>query len=207
MIDRRAAVVLGASGHGKVVIATLCASGWEVTALHDDDPTRLGNVILGVSVVGPIDLWLATTGERGVIGIGSNRMRSAVAARLKGSSFATAVHPMAWVAPTARLGEGTVVFAGAVIQPDTVIGRHVIVNTGASVDHDCRIGDFVHIAPGGRLAGSVTVGEGSLIGLGAVVIPGVRIGAWATVGAGASVIEDVPAGATVVGVPARRREK
>jgi sugar O-acyltransferase (sialic acid O-acetyltransferase NeuD family) len=207
MARRKTAVVLGASGHAKVVIATLLASGWEVMAAYDDDPTRLGSVVMGVPVVGPIDLWSATAGEQGVIAIGSNRVRAAVAARLKGRRFATAVHPMAWVAPTARLGKGTVVFAGAIIQPDTVLGRHVIVNTGASIDHDCRVDDFVHIAPGVRLAGGVTVGEGALVGIGASVIPGVRIGAWATAGAGACVIRDVPACATVAGVPARSREK
>ena len=48
-----------------------------------------------------------------------------------------------------------------------------------------------------------TVEAGALVGIGAVVLPGKTIGAWATVGAGAVVIDDVPAGATVVGVPAR----
>lgn len=207
MVEARKVAVFGVSGHAKVVVETLHAAGWDVVAAYDDDPALLGKVILGVSVIGPIQLWAAGAGERGVIAIGSNRARGAVAAQFEGGCFATAVHPMAWVAPTALLGEGTVVFAGAMIQPDTVVGRHVIVNTGASIDHDCVVGDFVHIAPGVRLAGGVTVGEGAFIGIGAVVIPGVRIGEWATVGAGAAVTRNVPAGATVVGVPARQKEK
>jgi len=36
-----------------------------------------------------------------------------------------------------------------------------------------------------------------------VVLPGLREGAGATLGAGAVAVRDVPAGATVVGVPAR----
>ena len=43
------------------------------------------------------------------------------------------------------------------------------------------------------------------IGTGAVILGGVRIGAGALVGAGAVVTRDVPAGATVVGSPARAR--
>jgi acetyltransferase-like isoleucine patch superfamily enzyme len=44
---------------------------------------------------------------------------------------------------------------------------------------------------------------GASIGSGATILGGVRIGAGAMVGAGAVVVEDVPAGATVVGNPAR----
>ena len=41
------------------------------------------------------------------------------------------------------------------------------------------------------------------IGTGAKLIGPVRVGAGATIGANAVVVDDVPAGATVVGVPAR----
>jgi acetyltransferase EpsM len=36
-----------------------------------------------------------------------------------------------------------------------------------------------------------------------VLLPNISVGKWATVGAGAVVIKDVPAGATVVGNPAK----
>lgn len=47
------------------------------------------------------------------------------------------------------------------------------------------------------------VERGAIIGANAVLLPGVRIGARALVGAGAVVTKDVPAGAVVVGNPAR----
>ena len=206
MSDRRA-VVLGAGGHAKVVIATLEAAGWEVAAALDDDPARRGDRVLGVEVAGPVADLAAWDGVAAVAAIGDNRARQRLVARveelLPGVSWATAVHPSAVVHPSARLGPGTVVFAGAVVQPEAALGAHVVVNTGASVDHDCRIGDFVHLAPGGRLAGGVAVAEGALLGIGCAVLPGRRVGAWAVVGAGATVVEDVADGWTVVGTPAR----
>jgi len=47
------------------------------------------------------------------------------------------------------------------------------------------------------------VEPGASVGSGAVLLGGVRVGAGALVGAGAVVSKDVPAGATVIGVPAR----
>lgn len=195
-------MVLGGGGHGKVVISTLQAAGWEVTAVYDDAEARWGGEVLGVPVRGPVEAAREAEVDGGVVAVGDNRSRQAVAGRVE-LPWITVVHPAAVVHPSVGLGIGTVVFAGAVIQPDTEIGAHGIVNTGASVDHDCRLGDFVHVAPGCRLAGGVVVGDGALLGIGSAVVPDASVGAWAVLGAGATAVRPVPAGATFVGVPAR----
>lgn len=199
--------ILGGGGHAKVVIETARATrAFVPVGVLDDDDTRFGSNVLGVPVRGPI--VASAIGELGidlaVLAIGDNHARAAVVGRLAGLvSWAVLIHPASTVAETVQLGEGSVVFAGAIVQPDAVIGRHVIVNTGASVDHDAVVADFAHLAPGVRLAGEVRLGEGALVGIGACIVPGREIGAWATVGAGAVVTSDVPAGVVAVGVPAR----
>lgn len=200
---KRGVIVIGAGGHGKVVVATLQAAGRPVLEVWDDDPERSGGELLGVPVVGPIAERISgAEGRRAVLGIGDNRTRQRLASDLP-LVWTSIVHPKAVVHPSVWLGEGTVVFAGAVVQPDAVLGRHAILNTGATVDHDCAIGDFAHIAPGSHLSGEISVGEGAFLGIGVAVLPGRTVGAWATVGAGAVVVRDVPAAATVAGVPAR----
>lgn len=195
--------LIGAGGHAKVVISLIHQLGGEVECIYDADEDRHGSMHGGVSVSGPIPEFVSRPGPYGFISIGRNHCRLNIADRLGAGNWATLVHPTAFVAPEATLGEGTVVMAGSIVQPSTTIGRHSIINTGASVDHDCSIGEGVHLCPGVHIAGEVTVGDQALIGTGACVIPGVKIGKNATIGAGAVVIHDVPDGATAVGVPAR----
>lgn len=49
----------------------------------------------------------------------------------------------------------------------------------------------------------ITIGKDVWIGGGAIILPGVTVGDGALIGAGSVVTRDVPAGATVVGNPAR----
>jgi sugar O-acyltransferase (sialic acid O-acetyltransferase NeuD family) len=206
MTGVRTWVVIGSGGHAAVVVSTIQAAGESVRIVLDDDPRVWGGDVLGVPVTGPISASAVRSGEVAVIGIGSNHARRDLAGRLQ-LVWGIAVHPSAVVHSSVELGEGTVVFAGAILQPRTRVGRHVIVNTAASIDHDGILEDYVHIAPGARLSGNVTVREGALLGVGSAAIPGTTVGAWAVVGGGGAVVADVPGGVTVVGVPARPRER
>ena len=194
-------VVLGAGGHGKVLVSAAQEEGWHVIGVLDDDPSLKGQDVLGTEIMGGVDLLDRLDFDAAVIGVGANLARQAFAGRIR-TKWTTVIHPSAVVHSDAEIGVGTVIFAGAIVQPGSVIGDHVILNTGASVDHDCRVGSFAHLAPGCALAGHVTVGEGAFVGIGSTAIPGAVIGAWATVGAGASVVQPVEDGMTVVGVPA-----
>lgn len=200
MSSTEAVAVIGAGGHAKVVIATLRAAGFAVTAAYDDDRSRWNGSLLDVAVLGAPD-DIAGSGQPAVLAIGDNRARQRLVALEL--DWRTVVHPTAWLHESVVVGAGSVVGAGALVQVDTRLGPHSIVNSGAVIDHDCVVGDFAHVAPGSRLAGSVTVGTGALLGTGCSVIPGITIGDWAVVGAGAAVVSDVAPGATVKGVPAR----
>lgn len=203
-------IVVGAGGHGQVVVDALLASirqGADLTLLGfaDDAPTLWGEKVLGVPVLGRVADALATPHDGIVVAIGNNARRRDLTRQLAtaGETFVSVIHPQAVVSPGAIVGPGSMILAGAVVNTGAYLGLGVIVNTCASLDHHNQIGDYVHIAPGAHLGGNVRVGEGALIGLGTSVMPQRAIGAWAITGAGATVVHDVPAGATVVGIPAR----
>ncbi|MCS4236510.1 sugar O-acetyltransferase [Stenotrophomonas sp. BIGb0135] len=127
-----------------------------------------------------------------------------------------------------RLGE---VGDGAVIRPPfhCDYGSHIRLGAGVFLNYNCvildvaevSIGEGTQIGPavqiyaadhprdpqarasGLELARPVRIGRNVWIGGGAIVLPGVSIGDGAVVGAGSVVTRDVPAGATVVGNPAR----
>lgn len=196
-------VVIGAGGHGKVVVSTLQAAGVVVDAIYDDNQQLWGSEILGVPVCGPIaDLQQAPEKFSGIVGIGHPEIRRRLVESLS-IEWLTAIHPQSSVHHSVKLGVGTVVFVGAILQPDVKVGEHAIVNTSASIDHDCKIGDFVGIGPGTHLSGTVRVDDRSLLGTGCCVLPNVHIESDVTVGAGTVVINDVACGSTIVG-PAPR---
>lgn len=189
--------LFGASGHAKVIMDIIEAQGDYVGSLFDDAPHC--PEIHGYPVFKACDVTV--TGPM-IISIGSNKIRKLLSERYP-LKFATAIHPLSVVSPSATIDTGTVVMQSALIQADAKIGKHCIINSGASIDHECKIEDFVHISPHATLCGNVHVGEGSWIGAGATVIPGIKIGRWCTIGAGSVVIRDIPDGATAYGNPAK----
>lgn len=202
-------LIVGAGGHGKVVLDILRAADlYEPVGFIDADPGLVGTCCGGIKVLGAMNLLpkLHRQGIRGaVVAIGDSRARRQCAALLReqGIELVNAIHPTAFVSPTAILGRGIVVAAQAAVSTESRVDDLVIINTSAVVDHECHVGEAAHVCPGARLAGRVSVGPDSFIGLGANVIQCLKIGEGVTVGAGAVVLEDVPAFSTVAGVPAR----
>lgn len=203
-------VVLGAGGHGRVVLDILHqAARYEVCGFLDNNADMHGRRVDGVEVlggVGELPDWAERLDLRGaIIAVGDNGLRRALARRIEAAGLepVSAVHPSAAVARSAIIGRNAVIAAGVVLCAHCQVGDSVILNTGSIVDYQTMIGEGCHVCPGVRVAARVKIESGAFLGIGATVIPEVVIGYEAVVGAGSVVIDDVAPMSTVVGVPAR----
>lgn len=206
-VKRGRLLIVGASGHGRVVADCAATLGhWtEIVFFDDRHPDLDHNFRWPVSGSSASILEAIDTNDEIFVAIGNCATRVAMLTRFRSMdlNLATLIHPHASVSPDTKIEYGSIVVAGAVVNIGTTIGLGGIINTGSSVDHDCILGSGVHICPGARLAGDVHVGDRSWIGIGAAVRQGIQIGSDVVVGAGAAVVNDVPDELTVVGVPAR----
>ncbi len=191
-------IIIGASGHGKVIADIIEKSGDKVIGFLDDDLSKSG-------VIGPVCDSAKYTDKYFIIGIGNTQIRKRIANEYKNLKYYTAIHPTTVISNDVVVAEGTAVMANAVINASAVVGKHSIINTASVVEHDNKIGNFVHISPGATLCGGVEVGNETHIGAGAVVRNNMKICECVTVGCGACVVKHITESGTYVGIPAKKQ--
>lgn len=100
-----------------------------------------------------------------------------------------------------RVGPGLKLFHGQAL----VVHEGTVIGAGCTLRQSTTIGNKT--LPSGAAGPCPVIGDRVDIGANAVILGGITIGDGATIGAGAVVVKDVPAGAVVVGNPARIVEK
>ncbi len=204
--------IFGAGGHGREIawLAGRCGIPCGELRFVVDGEFAQQAVVNGIPVLEAADFTRRHPRAPVFVAIGDPHLRRRSAVRLEqaGHSFPSLIADRANLSPTVQHGGGVIVFPGATVTVDVKLGEHVHVNVNSSISHDVEIGAFTSVSPGASICGHVRIGHSVLIGAGACVINGTErrpltIGDDAIVGAGACVIGPVPAGAKVVGVPAR----
>lgn len=169
-------LILGAGGFAAAVAEAAVATGeFRIVGFLDD---RYPEILTfqGLPVLGRLDLappWTSLA-DVAIAAFGQASLRRKAAARIhaSGLNWCKLVHPRALLSPSATLGPGTIVMAGAIVGARCRVDEGALINAGAVLDHDVRIGAYAHLAVGscvgggGQLLPDATLGPGLAVASG-----------------------------------------
>jgi acetyltransferase EpsM len=212
-------IILGGIGNGSVIANAIVDANkrgdreWEFSG-YLNDRIACGGSIEGFPVLGKLGDWpgLANKGcffINTIYRIDGQQQRIDLFEDLHvpDEKLATFIHPLAYVAPNAHLGPGTVVMPQAAISSSTTIAKGCLVMVGASILHNATIGNYCHFAAQCCVGANMNIGDGVHIGLNATTRENLTIGRNSTLGMGSVLLTDMGASEIWVGNPARFLKK
>ena len=172
-------IVIGAGGHGRSVAEAILLLGRDELVGFVDDGADPNAKVWTYPILGRTDSLhtLRALADTVVVAIGNNAVREKLHSRVRDGGFEllNVIHPAAFVSPTATLGAGCAVMAGAVVGTEAKLGEGVIVNCGATVDHHCRVDAFGHLGVNACMAGGSVLGHRARMQAGSALGYGVQV--------------------------------
>lgn len=209
-------IIVGMGGLGREVLqyAQDVAAGSNaltVKGFLDDDPDGLSyqGYALSVPFLGDTNSYKIQENDRFLLAVAEPNIRKTLVERLelRGAEFATLVHPLAYVAPSAKIAKGCIVSPFATVATFSVLAEHVVLGFYAHVGHDAVVGKYGILSPYAAVNGSSVLEERVFLGTHAVVTPERTLGQNVQVSAGSVVYSNVVANRLAVGNPAKAGPK
>lgn len=206
-------ILIGGGGHCKACIDVIEEDNRYVIKGIIDLPEKIGNTILGYSIIDCDENLekIAKEFKNFFITVGfikSSRRRMELFNQIKslGGSFPSIYSPKSHISKYAEVGEGTIIMHGAVINADAKVGNNCIINNQALIEHDVIVSDNSHISTGAKINGECFVGENCFIGSGTIINHCVNVNSDIIIGSGSLVRKDITEAGIYSGNPLIRIE-
>jgi sugar O-acyltransferase (sialic acid O-acetyltransferase NeuD family) len=205
-----AIVLVGAGGLGREVLNYVLevirpSPHLRVKGFLDDNPDAARPDGCAFPILGSILDYRIEPQDRFVMTIGDCVKRAELTRKMeaRGARFMTILHPTAYVAANATVGDGCIVGPFCAIGSDASVGDHVLLTWYSSLAHDSVCRSFAVLSPYSTANGGAIIEEGVFLGTHAVIHPKVRVAAWSKVASGSVVYRDVPPNCLALGNPAK----
>lgn len=204
-------IIIGAGGFGRELHVMLwdafSAAEYRFKGFLANDSNHLAEAI--GPVVGSPEDYKPQDSDRFLLAIGYMEARERVTRMLagRGGRFASYIHPTAFIASNASIGEGAVIYPYAVVSNAARVADQVHLNYYASVGHDVEVGRCCLLAPYATLNGFAAIEDHVYMSTHSTVVVAKRVGARTKISANSTVQHDVPPDSFVFGVPGQVRRK
>lgn len=175
-------LLVGGGGHCKSCIDVIEQQGTYEIAGIVDQPSLVGQKVLGYEVIGSDNDLQCLRGEFEYAFVTVGQIQSAdlkikLYKLLTSLNFTVPViiSPLAYVSKHAQIAQGTIVMHHALINAGARVGENCIINTKSLIEHDSVVENYCHISTGVTINGGVLVKQKSFIGSQSVTKEGVVI--------------------------------
>ena len=203
-------IIIGAGGVGREVSLIIekinkLKATWNLIGFIDDNINSWNRIINGYQIIGGMDLLETLPLDTYVvIAIANYNVKKKIVNKINNKfKFATIIDQKVYIHDYMTIGEGTIIYEGAIITANIQVGNHVIISPKCGIGHDSIIKDYVSLLWNVNVSGNDVIEEGVMMGSGSTIIQGKKIGKGSIIGAGAVVIDDIDSFTTAVGVPAK----